>query len=69
MTRRARVDGQLALSLDEDVSPQVEAVRALRRSTGLPESLTAPDVLTSVVAALRPRGGGSTCGAAPRAVA
>ena len=47
MTRqaRARINGQLALALDEEVPPQVEAARAVRRAVGLPDSLTSPEVL------------------------
>lgn len=53
MSRRKQpVEGQLALKLPQAVPPAVEHVRSLRREAGLPESLTAPEVLTQVLAIL-----------------
>lgn len=55
MTRRARVqiEGQIPIAFDGNVHPAVERARALRRSVGLCESLTKPEVLEHVKAVLR----------------
>lgn len=46
--------GQLVLDLDAREHPAVERARALRRTIGLPESLTAAGVLVRVQRLLSP---------------
>lgn len=55
MSGRRRGDaikGQLTLTFEQQVPPQVEAARALRRAVGLPDSLTAPELLVKARAIL-----------------
>lgn len=55
MTRRARArpgEAQLVLDLDARQHPAVEHAREVRAEAGLPESLTAPEVLVLVRAIL-----------------